>query len=74
MYAVIENELPEFGLRFCAKPGLTGWAQVNYPYGASIHDSKVKLMYDAYYIKYAGIIMDLRIISRTVVAMVKGAR
>jgi exopolysaccharide biosynthesis polyprenyl glycosylphosphotransferase len=73
-YAMLERELPGFSLRLCCKPGLTGWAQVNYPYGASVQDSKVKLMYDLYYIKRADFVLDVRILTRTVVAMVKGAR
>jgi lipopolysaccharide/colanic/teichoic acid biosynthesis glycosyltransferase len=73
-YSVIEKNVPQFSLRLCCKPGLTGWAQVNYPYGASIHDAKVKLMYDLFYVKGASLKLDLRILTRTVVAMVKGAR
>ena len=73
-YKIIENEVPQFGLRLACRPGLSGWAQVNYPYGASIHDSKVKLMYDLYYINKASFTFDLRVISRTFIAMFKGAR
>lgn len=73
-YSIIDKEIPSFSTRLICKPGLTGWAQVNYPYGASILDAKVKLMYDLYYIKNAGIVMDLRILMRTVIYMVKGAR
>jgi lipopolysaccharide/colanic/teichoic acid biosynthesis glycosyltransferase len=73
-YTIMKNDLPEFQLRLACKPGLTGWAQVNYPYGASLHDSKVKLLYDIYYIKNANAVFDARILTRTVLAMVKGAR
>lgn len=70
----IEREVPFFRLRSLVKPGLTGWAQVNYPYGASVEDARRKLSYDLYYIKYASVFLDLVIILRTFIAMVKGAR
>jgi exopolysaccharide biosynthesis polyprenyl glycosylphosphotransferase len=70
----IEREVPFFRLRTLVKPGLTGWAQVNYPYGASVEDARRKLSYDLYYIKYASVFLDLVIILRTFIAMVKGAR
>lgn len=74
LYDKIEKEVPAFSLRLACKPGLTGWAQVNYPYGASIEDSRNKMLYDLFYITRAGFLFDLRIASRTVVAMVRGAR
>jgi lipopolysaccharide/colanic/teichoic acid biosynthesis glycosyltransferase len=73
-YSYITGTFPSFNLRLVCKPGLTGWAQVNYPYGASLKDSKVKLMYDLYYIKNATFLLEIRILMRTVVAMVRGAR
>ncbi len=73
-YSLIQTEIPQFGLRLACKPGLTGWAQINYPYGASINDAKMKLIYDLFYIKNAGFMMDMRVLTRTLVAMVKGAR
>jgi lipopolysaccharide/colanic/teichoic acid biosynthesis glycosyltransferase len=74
MYNLIGLDVPQFKLRLACKPGLTGWAQVNYPYGSSIKDSQNKLYYDIYYIKCVSWLLDLRIATRTVVAMVKGAR
>lgn len=74
MVESIEKEVPFFRYRTLSKPGLTGWAQVNYPYGASIEDARRKLSYDLYYIKHASIFLDLVITFRTVIAMVKGAR
>ena len=74
LYDKIEKEVPAFSLRLACKPGLTGWAQVNYPYGASIEDSRNKMLYDLFYITRAGFLFDLRIASQTVVAMVRGAR
>lgn len=73
-YELIGREVFQFKLRLVAKPGLTGWAQVNYPYGASINDSKNKMRYDLYYILNASFIIEMRIISRTILAMVRGAR
>jgi len=60
--------------RHWAKPGITGWAQINYPYGASIDDARQKLCYDLYYLKYASLFMDLHIALRTVGVLMRGAR
>ena len=70
----IEAELPYYRFRHIVKPGLTGWAQVNYPYGASIEDTREKLAYDLFYIKYGSSIREMDITLRTIVAMVRGAR
>jgi len=48
------------------KPGLTGWAQVSYPYGASTEDALRKLQYDLYYIKNYSLLLDLNILLRTI--------
>jgi lipopolysaccharide/colanic/teichoic acid biosynthesis glycosyltransferase len=58
------------------KPGITGWAQVRYPYGATIEDAEEKLQYDLYYIKHLGGILDTSILLATVrvVLFGKGAR
>ena len=48
---LLRENIPNYDLRYSIKPGISGWAQVNYPYGASIEDSKLKLSYDIYYIK-----------------------
>jgi exopolysaccharide biosynthesis polyprenyl glycosylphosphotransferase len=63
-----------FNQRHLVKPGLTGWAQINYPYGASYEDALNKLKYDLYYVKYASLGLDLQIILRTIGAVMKGAR
>jgi lipopolysaccharide/colanic/teichoic acid biosynthesis glycosyltransferase len=73
-YEIIREDVPDFFLRLWCKPGLTGWAQINYPYGASIHDARMKLLYDLFYLKNARVMLDLKILTRTFVAMVKGAR
>ena len=71
----LENEIPNYYLRYRVKPGLSGWSQVNYPYGASINDAKKKLSYDLYYIKNYSIWLDLIIFIKTirVVFSAKGA-
>ncbi len=57
--------MPFYETRHVIKPGLTGWAQVNYPYGTSIQESLIKLQYDLYYIKRRSIFLDLNIIIKT---------
>jgi exopolysaccharide biosynthesis polyprenyl glycosylphosphotransferase len=68
--------IPFFAERHKVKPGITGWAQINYPYGASIEDARKKLAYDLYYIKNCSFVLDLVILISTVrVAISKrGAR
>jgi exopolysaccharide biosynthesis polyprenyl glycosylphosphotransferase len=58
--------LPSFAERHKVKPGITGWAQINYPYGASIEDARQKLSYDLYYAKNHNAILDLVILLSTV--------
>ena len=70
----IEAELPNFRFRHLAKPGLSGWAQVNYGYGSDINDARIKLSYDLYYLKHASIALDLLVVLRTFGAMMRGAR
>ena len=60
------QKLPYYSLRHSVKPGITGWAQVCYPYGASEEDALRKLEYDLYYIKHQSIFIDLLVIFRTV--------
>jgi len=67
----LTKEIPYFELRHIVKPGLTGWAQVSYPYGASIEDSLRKLQYDLYYIKNYSLILDLNIALRTMLVTLK---
>jgi exopolysaccharide biosynthesis polyprenyl glycosylphosphotransferase len=62
----LAEQIPWYDLRHLAKPGLTGWAQVRYPYGASVEDSLAKLEYEVYYLKHASLWFDLRICLRTV--------
>jgi exopolysaccharide biosynthesis polyprenyl glycosylphosphotransferase len=74
MIETLEKEIPFYRYRHLMKPGLSGWAQINYPYGASVEDARRKLAYDLYYIKHASIALDVLIIVRTALAMAKGAR
>ena len=61
----IANKMPFYTTRHIIKPGLTGWAQVNYRYGETLEDSLVKLQYDLYYIKHRSVFIDINIILRT---------
>lgn len=74
--AQLEQVLPSYAERTRVKPGLTGWAQVNYPYGASVEDARAKLSYDLYYVKHRSLALDLLILLATVrvVLFQRGAR
>lgn len=73
---VFEPQIPYFSQRHCIKPGITGWAQINYPHGATVQDGFRKLEYDLYYIKNLSPLLDLIILARTVrtVLFGRGAR
>ncbi|KKS26392.1 MAG: Sugar transferase, PEP-CTERM system associated [Parcubacteria group bacterium GW2011_GWC2_42_6] len=60
------EKIPFYQIRHILKPGLTGWAQIKYPYGSSIQDTLQKLQYDLYYVKNRGFILDLAIILKTI--------
>ncbi|MGB5059309.1 MAG: sugar transferase, partial [Candidatus Promineifilaceae bacterium] len=62
---------PEFEVRHVVKPGITGWAQINYRYVASIDDTQIKLQYDLEYIKLQGIRLDILILLKTVLVMLR---
>ncbi len=62
----IEKEIKKYDLRHLIKPGITGWAQINYKYGSSIEDAKEKFEYDLYYVKNRNIFLDVVIIIRTI--------
>lgn len=68
----LEEIIPYYGERFSVKPGLTGWAQVSYGYGATIEDAIEKLNYDLFYIKNMSILMDIMIVARTVKTVLFG--
>ena len=68
--------IPYYYLRHFVTPGLSGWAQVNFPYGASIQDARRKLQFDLFYIHKASLLLDLKILVRTlrVVLFCQGSR
>jgi lipopolysaccharide/colanic/teichoic acid biosynthesis glycosyltransferase len=72
----LKDEIPYYTLRHSVKPGITGWAQINYGYGASTKDALEKLQYDLYYVKNESFLLDIYIMLRTVRVMLlgKGAR
>jgi len=67
----LASDIPYYDLRHVVKPGLTGWAQVSYPYGASTEDALKKLQYDLYYIKNYSLLLDLNILLRTVLVTLR---
>ena len=67
----LASEIPHFRARMLVKPGLTGWAQVNFRYGASIEDARVKLSYDLYYVKHRNFRMNVRIVLGTAKVMLR---
>lgn len=62
----LRREIPFYDYRHAVKPGITGWAQINYSYGASLEDAREKLKLDLYYIKNYSVILDLLILMQTV--------
>ena len=62
----LEESVPFYRCRLSVTPGLTGWAQVKYPYGSTDHDALAKLQYDLYYIKHRSITLDIFIVLKTV--------
>ena len=64
-----KQRIPQYMLRHKVKAGITGWAQVNYQYGASVEDARHKLGFDLYYIKNYSIALDFLILLRTVQAV-----
>jgi sugar transferase (PEP-CTERM system associated) len=72
----LKEEIPFYSQRHAIRPGITGWAQICYPYGASVEDSMEKLKYDLYYIKHMSLVLDVIIIFETakIVFWGRGAR
>ena len=68
----IEKEIPNYLLRYEIKPGLSGWAQVNYTYGSSISDAEKKLSYDLFYLAQFSIWIDLLIFFKTINLVLNG--
>lgn len=67
-----QDKIPYYSFRHMAKPGITGWAQVNYPYGSSVGDAVRKLEYDLYYLKHMSVALDLKIIFKTISVVLLG--
>ncbi len=68
----LEEHIPFYSQRMIIKPGLTGWAQINFPYGASIEDGMEKMQYDLFYIKNRSLTLDLSIILKTINTVFRG--
>ena len=64
--AELEQQIPSYTQRHIVKPGVTGWAQINYTYGNTVDDAFIKLQYDLYYIKNRNLALDIAILLRTV--------
>jgi exopolysaccharide biosynthesis polyprenyl glycosylphosphotransferase len=71
LVAEYQKQIPFYRARLLVKPGLTGWAQINYGYVASVTETGVKLEYDLYYIKHRTIAMDIQIILRTISTVIR---
>jgi exopolysaccharide biosynthesis polyprenyl glycosylphosphotransferase len=68
----LEQEIPYYYIRHTVKPGITGWAQIMYPYGSTREDALKKLEYELYYIKNMSLLLDVKILCRTIGVMVFG--
>ena len=69
----LKAEIPFYDVRHLVRPGLSGWAQINFPYGASVKDAVEKLQYDLYYIKNRSLVLDVVIALKTLLVMASGA-
>jgi lipopolysaccharide/colanic/teichoic acid biosynthesis glycosyltransferase len=63
---MLAQQVRYYNVRHSIKPGLTGWAQVRYPYGASVSDAEEKLKFDLFYVKNHGLVLDLLILMQTI--------
>lgn len=70
--SMLEEQIPFYGLRHSVRPGITGWAQIKYQYGASVEETKTKLEYDLFYIKHLSIMLDLAVLFETSKVMLSG--
>ena len=69
----LARQLPYYAERHTVRPGITGWAQVNYPYGASVEDARQKAQYDLYYIKNFSVFLDILILIKTIRVILFGS-
>ena len=67
----LQQVIPFYEMRLYTKPGVTGWAQINYPYGDSVEDAKEKMKYDLYYLKYRSLWLDIAILFQTIKVTLK---
>lgn len=67
----LQKAIPFYRARLVVKPGLTGWAQIHYPYGNTVEDAQMKLQYDFYYLRHGSLLLDLYILFRTFGVMFK---
>lgn len=72
LVAEFQKQIPFYRARLLVKPGITGWAQINYGYVSTVYETAIKLEYDLYYIKHRSILMDLLIMLRTVGTVLTG--
>ncbi len=70
----LKKKIPYYSLRHFMKPGITGWAQVNYPYASSLKDSQEKMEYDLYYVYHMNLLFDVRILLRTAQKILLGKK
>jgi sugar transferase (PEP-CTERM system associated) len=70
--SMLEEQIPYYGLRHSVRPGITGWAQVKYQYGASVEETKTKLEHDLFYIKNLSVLLDFAVLFETAKVMLSG--
>jgi lipopolysaccharide/colanic/teichoic acid biosynthesis glycosyltransferase len=69
---LLEKEIPFFNQRHVVRPGLTGWAQVKYQYGASLEEAKIKFEFDLFYIRHLSLLLDIAILVETARVVIWG--
>jgi lipopolysaccharide/colanic/teichoic acid biosynthesis glycosyltransferase len=69
----LEERIPYYGLRHAIRPGLTGWAQVQYAYSSSVEETEEKLRYDLFYVKNSSILLDMWIVLKTIKVVLQGS-
>lgn len=67
----LSEKIPYYQMRHLVKPGLSGWAQINFPYGASVKDSLQKLQYDLYYVKNRSLVLEISIMLKTIMTVLR---
>lgn len=67
----LSQKIPHYPMRHIVKPGLSGWAQINFPYGSSVEDSMQKLQYDLYYVKNRSLVLEIIIMLKTIMIILR---